>query len=118
MAAQELVDKAIEAHGGIDRFRSASEISVHVRCGGWAFVMRFQQGKLSDFTGRVSTSEPRAVLAPYPAPGQRGVFERDEVRIESESGEVVAERKNPRAAFQGLRHAIWWDDLDLLHFAG
>jgi hypothetical protein len=118
VSATDLLDRAIEAHGGIDRYRSASEISVHVRSSGWAFVMRFQRGALADFTGTISTWEPRTVLSPYPKPGQRGIFERDAVRIESDSGEVMAERKNPRAAFRGLRHAIWWDDLDLLHFAG
>ena len=118
MSTTDLLDHAIEAHGGIERYRSASEISVHVRSGGWAFVMRFQRGALADFTGTISTTEPRATLSPYPRTGQRGIFERDSVRIESHSGELVAERRNPRAAFRGLRHAIWWDDLDLLHFAG
>lgn len=118
MSATDLLERAIEAHGGADRYRSTPEISVRVRSSGWAFVMRFQRGALADFTGTISTSEPRTVLSPYPEPGQRGIFERDAVRIESDSGEVMAERKNPRAAFRGLRHAIWWDDLDLLHFAG
>jgi hypothetical protein len=118
MAAADLLDRAIEAHGGIDRYRSASEISVRVQSTGWAFIIRFQRGTLADFTGRVSTAEPRAVLSPYPESGRRGIFERDAVRIESDSGEVLAERRNPRAAFRGLRHAIWWDHLDLLHFAG
>lgn len=39
------------------------------------------------------------------------------MRIETDEGEVVSERKNARAAFGGRRH-IWWDDLDLLYFAG
>jgi hypothetical protein len=118
VSATDLLERSIEAHGGIERYRAASEIGVHVRCTGWAFVMRFQRGKLADFTGTISTAEPRATLSPYPRPGQRGIFERDAVRIESDSGELVAERRNPRAAFRGVRHAIWWDDLDLLHFAG
>lgn len=80
--------------------------------------MRFQRWALADFTGTVSTTEPHTVLSPYPKAGQRGVFERDRVRIETDDGELVAERENPRAAFRGLRHSIWWDELDLLHFAG
>ena len=57
------------------------------------------------------------MLAPYPEPGKRGVFEHGDVRIETDDGEVLAERKNPRAAFGGRRN-LWWDDLDLLYFAG
>jgi hypothetical protein len=113
-----LLDEVIEAHGGLDRYRSANEISARVRCGGWAFVMRFQRGALADFTGTVSTSEPRAVLSPYPKPGQQGVLEGEKVRIESSEGETLAERDRPREAFRSFRRNVWWDDLDLLYFAG
>jgi hypothetical protein len=118
VAAQDLVDTAIEAHGGMARFQSAQEIAARVRCGGFAFAMRFKRGALDRFEGRVSTSEPRAVLSPYPDPGKRGVFERGSVRIESDGGELLAERANARASFGGLRRQLWWDDLDLLYFAG
>jgi hypothetical protein len=118
VAAQELVDKAIEAHGGIARFQSVGEVSVRLRCGGFAFAMRFQRGALAEVEARVATSEPRIVISSYPEPGKRGVFERDAVRIESDDGTLIEQREDPRAAFRGLRHNIWWDDLDLLHFAG
>jgi hypothetical protein len=91
---------------------------VHVQSSGWAFVMRFQRGKLADLTGTVSTAEPHTVLSPYPKPGQRGVFDRGQVRIETDEGHVLSERTNPRAAIRSLRRNFWWDDLDLLYFAG
>jgi hypothetical protein len=116
--ATELLDEVIAAHGGIERYSSAGEIVARVASGGFAFVMRFQRGALEGFEGRVSTSEPRTVISPYPREGQRGIFEPEAVRIESDRGEVLAERSNPRAAFRSLRHNLWWDELDLLHFAG
>ncbi len=82
-----------------------------------AFPLRFQRGALADYTGTVTTKDPHAVLAPYPAPGRRGVFENGDVRIETDDGRVVSERKNARAAFGGRRN-LWWDDLDLLYFGG
>ena len=57
------------------------------------------------------------MLAPHPEPGKRGVFENGDVRIETDDGRVIEERKNARAAFGGRRN-IWWDDLDLLYFGG
>ena len=57
------------------------------------------------------------MLAPYPKPGQRGVLDHNSVRIESDSGDVLAERADPRAAIRRLRRNFWWDDLDLLYFA-
>jgi hypothetical protein len=114
----DLLDRALEAHGGSERFQSASEIVADIACGGFAFAMKFQRGALARFEGRISTGEPRSVLSPYPRSGQRGVMERGAVRIETDAGEVVAERSDPRPAFQGLRRQLWWDDLDLLYFAG
>jgi hypothetical protein len=45
----------------------------------------------------------------------RGVFERDEVRIETESGEVTARRTHSSKA---ARRRWIWDDLDVLYFFG
>ena len=117
MGAAELLAEAVEAHGGA-AYGRAKEIRAHVRCGGLAFPLRFQRGAFADFTGTVSTSEPHAVLAPYPGPGRRGVFDRGAVRIEADSGEVVAERLDPRPMFRKFRRNVWWDDLDLLYFGG
>jgi hypothetical protein len=50
--------------------------------------------------------------------GMLGIFSGDAVRIETESGECVQERHKSRSAFSNLRHKIWWDHLDALHFAG
>jgi hypothetical protein len=116
VSAAQLLAETVEAHGG-DAYDAASEITAHVRCGGVAFPMRFQRGKLRDFTGTVSTDAPYAALAPYPDPGRRGVFDRGSVRIESEAGEVLETRDDPRPAFKSVRRNIWWDDLDLLYFA-
>ena len=114
----ELLDRALEAHGGAERFRTANEIVADLASGGFAFTMKRQSGALARFEGRVSTSEPRSVLSPFPRPGQRGVMERGAVRIETDEGEVVAERSDPRPAFRRLRRQLRWDDLDLLYFAG
>jgi hypothetical protein len=116
-AAQATLERAIAAHGGMDRFEATERLAADLHVGGLALPTRFQRGTLADYTGEVSTPEPRAVLAPYPDKGKRGIFERDRVRIESLDGEVLSERIDPRAAFGGRRR-LWWDDLDLLYFAG
>jgi hypothetical protein len=117
MPAQALLERAIAAHGGMERFERTDRLAADLHVGGLALPLRFQRGTLSSYTGEVSTGEPHAVLTPYPGTGRRGVFERDRVRIESLDGEVLSERSNPRAAFGGRRN-LWWDDLDLLYFAG
>ena len=116
MSAADLLDRAVEAHGGLARFEATERIAADLRVSGWALAMRFQRGKLADYTGTVSTREPHAVLDPYPAPGKRGVFDRHDVRIESADGAVLEERKGARRFYRGRRY-LWWDDLDLLYFA-
>jgi hypothetical protein len=117
VSANELLAEAIEAHGG-PAYDAASQITARVQCGGWAFPLRFRRGAFSDFTATVSTREPHVVISPYPGPGRRGVFDRGTVRIETEDGEMLEERRDPRPEFRSFRRNIWWDDLDLLYFGG
>jgi hypothetical protein len=118
VAAQDILDKAIEAHGGLTRFQATREIVLAIRSGGFAFVMRRQSATLPPFEARATTSEPRLTISPYPKDGQRGQFEPQRVWIESDDGKEVSEREQPRSAFRGIRRQLRWDDLDLLYFAG
>ena len=116
-AAPELLHRAIEAHGGQERFDSFERVAADLRLSGWAFPLKFQRGAFKHFTGTVSLRTPHVVASPYPEPGRHGIFDNGDVRIETDAGELVAERRNARAAFGGRRN-IWWDDLDLLYFGG
>lgn len=113
----ELLELALEAHGGLERWRSVRRLELGLRCGGRAFELRFKRGALASVNATIDTASPRVVVHDYPGPGRSGVFEPDLVRIERDDGEVLAERRDPRAGFRRLRRNIWWDDLDLLYFA-
>lgn len=114
----DLLDTALAAHGGLDRWQSASSIEARLSAAGFAFASRFKRRGWRSVEMRISTREPCLEMSPYPRAGKRGIFRPDDVRIESDAGELVAERHEPRAAFRGLRHKIWWDDLDMLYFGG
>ncbi len=115
--AIQLVEEVIAAHGGPELWESASEISVRISSGGFAFASKLQGSAVRDVEARVCTSGQRVILAPYPRPGQRGVLEQDgSVRIETDSGQLIAIREHARDAFLDLRHKLWWDRLDILYF--
>ena len=118
MTEPDLLTAALEAHGGLARWRSAREIRARLRSGGVALASKWKPRAFRAYEATIRTAEPRVVIAPYPGPGRRGVFEAAAVSIESDAGAVLARRENPRAAFRGLRRALWWDHLDALHFAG
>lgn len=116
-----LLDDAIEAHGGRQRWRKVKRVNAHVRGGGLLMRTRFKHRRFSDYVIGVSTGEQRTVIEPYPSAGRTGVFEGDVVRVLGEDGEVLEERRGARQAFSGLsgvRRAVVWDDLDALYFAG
>jgi hypothetical protein len=113
----ELAERTIAAHGGLALWEHSSEVRAKLSSGGLAFASKLQGSAVRDVEARVSTSAQRVVFEPYPRAGQRGVLEPDgSVRIETDAGELVQARENPRAAFADLRHKLWWDQLDILYF--
>jgi hypothetical protein len=116
-----LLDEVLEAHGGLERWRAARTVRARVRSGGLLLRTRVPGNRFADYRLTVEVDQPRAVIDPFPMDGQRGIFERGRVRVETESGDLVASRDNPRAAFfgrAGLRRNLRWDALDSTYFAG
>ena len=116
-----LLDQVLNAHGGIERWREAGTIRARVRSGGLLIRTRVPGNRFADFELTVDIAGRRAVLDPFPRDDQKGVFDRGEARIESDGGEVIASRANPRAAFSGIagvRRSLRWDALDATYFAG
>ncbi len=116
----ELLNKVLDAYGGVDRWRALTTITARGRVGG-LLPQRFPGNKLSNFTVEVSPAEQRTVLHDFPQPGRLGVFDRGQARIETADGEVIDVRTNPRTAFfglSGLRRNVRWDRSDTTYFAG
>ena len=108
----------IEAHGGLDRWRSIDQIVLSASVGGTSFSAKHQGKAIRDLQVHITPGKQRTLFDPYPEAGKRGVFDEGAVRIESDRHEVVAERSDARGAFRGLRHQLWWDKLDMLYFCG
>jgi len=113
-----LLEKVLESHGSLDTWQKFSTISATVRFGGLAFRSKFNNKGLRTRKVSISTKAPTSIFYDYPSTGYTGVFTKDEVRIEAASGQIIKIRKNPRDAFKSFRHNFYWDDLDLLYFAG
>ncbi|MEW6587413.1 MAG: hypothetical protein AB1442_17620 [Nitrospirota bacterium] len=114
----ELLRKAIQAHGGLEKWLSMFEFDIRARSGGIALPLRFQPAAFKSYRASISTTEPRTIVIPYPSGDQKGVFEGDTVKILDHSGQIIGERKNPRRMFKRLRRKFYWDDLDALYFGG
>lgn len=113
-----LVERILDCHGGLDRWRRLSAVSLDFSSGGLAFRARMQGKALSRIRATIDPHRCRVSLADFPAPGTTGKFDRGVVGLHDASGICIATRTEPRAAFESLRHKLWWDSLDILYFAG
>lgn len=113
----ELLEQALTAHGGIERWNKFHTLSATIRFGGLAFQSRFNQSGLLERRVDVGTKNPTVVFHDYPKRGYTGYFEPKSVLIKGPNS-FEFHRDNPRLAFKSLRRSFYWDDLDLLYFAG
>ncbi|MBI5634335.1 MAG: hypothetical protein HZA15_12755 [Nitrospirae bacterium] len=116
--AMQIVDEVIEAHGGMEYWNSLEALDAEISASGFLFTAK-QRPVLKHMRMRALTTEPGFFFYDFPKPGQTGeLIGNDEVRILDSSGNIVAQRKNPREAFRGIRRLLFWDDLDFMYFGG
>jgi hypothetical protein len=114
----ELLEFAIEAHGGLTRWREVGRITATATAGGVLWASRGQADALNDrVTFTVETHTQRCSIIGLTGRDRRAVFTPDRVAIETADGELVQERRDPRASFLP-RSAAPWDALHLVYFTG
>jgi hypothetical protein len=113
----ELLELAIEAHGGRARWREVTRITASLSAGGVLWASKGQSGSLDDATVTIEAHTQTCVLGRLAGQDRRGVVTPDRVAIETASGRVIGERRNPRASFRRPVDAPW-DALHLAYFAG
>src|SRR5215471_3823019 len=114
----ELLTKVLDAHGGLERWRSYNKGEASIVSGGGFFALK---GVLPDANPRrmaVWLHEERSSVTPYGAPDQRTMFMPDRITIEKLDGAIVAERLAPRDSFAGHQMHTPWDPLHLAYFNG
>jgi hypothetical protein len=96
-----LLELALSAHGGLDRWKRIRSIDVSLIISGQLLEVKgfpeHQQTKVS-----IDADQPRTVMEPYSEEGARGIYTPDRVWIESrQDGREIADLKEPRASFAG-----------------
>ena len=114
----DLANVIVNAYGGDDRWSRLRSVSFHAVTTGVALPARFQFSTFRNYTADVHRHPPEVIIRPHPRPGQVGIYTDEAVRITDTTGNIIAERSHAREAFSDLRHRLWWDALDALHFAG
>ena len=114
----ELADLAIKAHGGLKRWGQFETVSAHLDQGGALWALKGQAGTLDHTRVTVGIRREWASHAPFGASGARSRFEPYRVALESPTGEILEELREPRASFAGHTLETPWSALQLAYFVG
>jgi hypothetical protein len=112
----ELLDLAMKAHGGLERWRQVQSLDVRVSTTGGLFRLKGYPDGMPNVNLKIDARRPAVTVTPYARPDGRGFFTPDRVWIEDGAGRVVAERNHPRASFAGHVVETPWDQLHRLYF--
>ncbi len=113
-----LLADALEAHGGLDRWRSCTGLTSTIVSGGLLWGLK---GIDMQPIPRVATTEfarQWTSVTPFGDPDWTMTWVPERVVIQNGFNEIIAERENPRAAFKGHEYATAWDPLNLAYFNG
>src|SRR6266849_7581855 len=114
----DLAKSAMDAHGGLDRWRQLKTVSARLLQGGVLWGLKGKDGILNDVQVTADLRKEWASHWPFTKPNLHTSFQPNRVAIETTDGEIVEERLNPRESFKGHVFDTHWDDLQLAYFAG
>jgi hypothetical protein len=113
-----LLDRVLDAHGGLQRWHSSSMLEATIVSGGKLWQIKGQPQDPAPRRMTVALHREWASVWPFGAPDHRSDFTPERIAIEELDGRVVAERANPRASFTGHVLETPWDPLQRAYFNG
>src|SRR5467141_2441652 len=113
---KDLLTRALDAHGGLSRWREIEAFQLKVSIGGGLWRLKGLPDGLRDVTLRIQAHRPIVTITPFGGEARTGHFTPDRVWVEDANGSVVEERATPRASFAGHVLTTPWDTLQELSF--
>jgi hypothetical protein len=113
----ELLNLAIKAHGGLDRWNKVKAIKVTASITGAIWYIKGRPDVLKNVILTAETRNER-VTVDFPGQDKRAVFEPSRVVIERVSGTLIEARDDPEKSFEGQQRETPWDDIHVTYFAG
>jgi hypothetical protein len=112
-----VLERSVEAHGGLDRWSGVERIDVRFSAWGLAFTSKLKAGALRNRSASVAVKPQQVTLHDYPGPGRSAVL--DEAGTALMHGNIIeSDCVNPRSTILGKRPLTPWNSLDLAYFTG
>jgi hypothetical protein len=113
----DLLERAVAAHGGLDRWSQITAIAAHASITGALWHVKGKADALKDVCIEANTK--RQLLAmDFVGQDKRSVFEPHRVTIHRDDGTLIDAREEPETSFDGHQLETPWDDLHLAYFTG
>jgi hypothetical protein len=113
----ELLDLAVKAHGGLDRWNKLKSIKVAASITGGIWYVKGKPDTLKNVVITVDTQTERVKIE-FPGQEKRAIFQPNRVVIEKTNGTLIESRDNPEKSFEGQQRETPWDDIQVAYFAG
>jgi hypothetical protein len=114
----ELLQRALEAHGGLGQWNRFRSLQATIVTTGQLFGMKGTPQEPTPRRMTVATQREWASVTPFGADDQRTNFTADRIAIERLDGTVINERLHPAEHAEGKAVDASWDSLDRAYFNG
>jgi hypothetical protein len=112
-----LLDIAVDAHGGLARWNEVSSIKIDVSITGAIWYVKGQPDVLKDIVMVADTHQER-VTTTFVGQDQTSVFAPDRVVLGKSDGIVTETRDDPEESFAGQTADTPWDAVQVAYFSG
>jgi hypothetical protein len=109
----DLLDLAVKAHGGLDRWNKIKAIKVAASITGAIWYVKGKADFLKNVLLTVETGNER-VTVDFPDQDKRAIFTPDRIVIETAKGTLIEARDNPEKLFEGQQRETPWDDIQVI----
>ena len=113
----DLLEAAVAAHGGLDRWNQVKSITVDASITGALWSLKGQDDALKDVRFEADTTRERLTID-FTGQDKRSVFEPHRVVLQRRDGTLIDARDEPERSFDGHQLQTLWDDIQLAYFGG
>lgn len=113
----ELLRRAVKAHGGLDRWNKVKAIKVAASITGGIWYIKGKGDFLKNVVLTVETRNERLTVD-FSGQNKRAIFVPERITIETEDGTLIEARDEPEKSFTGQQRETPWDDIHATYFVG